>query len=130
MKGQMSIFDFLPQQTEHPDFHNMTEVEMVDYVGKVIGVNFTYDDFFEQYRATIKGVKKKVVLDIDYDHYANSWMHDRADGKLFISVGYNYSHGGGGGPCDSIKEAIDYFNTTIKRIKDGFYEMQSMEDDE
>ena len=48
MEGQMSIFDYMPQEETHPDFHNMTEAEMVDYVGKVLGVKFKRNDFLKR----------------------------------------------------------------------------------
>lgn len=130
MEGQMTLWEYLTPTQPDADFHNMTEAEMVDYVGKAIGLTFTYNDFFERYEVKVKGIKKRFVLDIHYDHYSTSWKSDDANGGLFISVGYDYSHGGGGSPCDSLEEAIDYFKRTIERIKGGFYEGQISEVDD
>ena len=131
MDGQMSIFDFLPQQAEHPDFHNMTEAEMVSYVGKVLGVTFQYNNHLEYWECFVSK-KRKFKLELCFSHYCHNWKKDEANGELFISVGYNYTHGGGGSPCDSFEEAIDYFKRTLERQRNGFYEPapSQMEDDE
>lgn len=128
MKGQMSIFDFLPQQAEHPDFHNMTEAEMVDYVGKVLGVKFKRNDFLNHYEYMVNK-KRKFRLELEYGHY---WTEDHRNGALYVGVGYNYTHGGGGCPCDSLESAINYLRMHMERALNGYYEPtpSQMEDDE
>lgn len=110
MDDQMSIFDFLPEETEVKDFTRMTIEETVAYIGDRIGMIFHYNDFLNHYEAKYK----KLKLDLNYSHYDTT---DERDGKLFISCGYGTKTKGGGAPCDSLEEAIKYLKGCIERYK-------------
>ena len=106
MYQQMTIFDFLGPA--YPDIKTITEAEAVRIVGDALGVRFVWSEFFQTWQA----VKRKVELTLNYAHYDLIDNHD-----LFLSAGYAYRTGGGGRPCDSIKEAIAYLERKVEEVK-------------
>lgn len=101
--NQMTIFDFV--KVEDPDFHDMTEEEVVDYIGQRIGLEFKKYDLgrFIEYRS----VYKNSTIDIHISHYT---CHDR-EGEAFIACSFwnKKQMSGAGIPADSIEEAIAFF---------------------
>jgi len=106
MYQQMTIFDFLGPA--YPDIKTITEAEAVRIVGDALGVRFVWSEFFQEWES----VKGKVKLSLNYSHYNLTDNHD-----LFLGAGYAYRTGGGGRPCDSIKEAIAYLERKVEEVK-------------
>ena len=119
----MTIFDYMPTTTE-PDFHDMTEAEMVDYVGKVLGVTFVRNDRLNQWEYLVNK-KRKFKLELEYGHYRTI---DHRDGTLYVGVGYSYTYGGGVCPCDSLESAINYLKMHMERALNGYYEPKPSEE--
>ena len=101
------------------DIDQMTLADVAEKVGNALGITFTktppasskYAEFGEIYAAKAKGYK----LEINIDRYQT--MDDR-DGSAFIGVGYSGAQGAGGGaPCDTVNEAILYFEKLLKGEK-------------
>lgn len=99
MDGQMTLFDFL--KPEYPDINSITEAEAAEIVGDSIGKTFKYNSFFEQWEVRIGRLK----LSLSFDNYNLDGNTDR-----FIGVGYEKGTSGGGAPCDTIQQAVAYFN--------------------
>ena len=111
-EGQISIFDLL--KPDYPDFHTMTEAEIVQYIGNALGLSFRYDDFLEQWEAK----KGKAIFTVNLHRYLSSWHKgDEENGELFISCGYSVGTYGWGRPCDSMEEAITKFKEVMNREK-------------
>lgn len=98
------------------NIEQMTLAEVAEKVGNALGITFTktppassiYAEFGETYETKTKGYK----LEISKDRYQT--MDDR-DGSAFIGVGYSGAKGSGGGaPCDTVDEAIMYFEKILK----------------
>ena len=101
------------------DIEQMTLSEVAEKVGNALGITFTktppasskYAEFGETYEAKAKRYK----LEISKDRYQT--MDDR-DGSAFIGVEYSGAKGAGGGaPCDTVNEAIMYFQKLLKGEK-------------
>lgn len=111
---QMTIFDFL--EPEPTDFHQMTEEEMVEYIGNQLGLKFKHNDFLNQWECY---VTKKIKFELEYSTY---WTNEKNNGQRFISAGFQLTTGsylGGRRPCDSLEEALDFFKYQLGRIKRG-----------
>lgn len=65
MDNQMTIFDFLPEDTEVKDFTKMTIEETAAYIGNRLGLTFRWNSFLEHYEAKYK----KLKLDLIYSTY-------------------------------------------------------------
>ena len=98
------------------DIEQMTLAEVAEKVGNALGITFAktppasskYAEFGETYEAKAKGYK----FEISIDRYQT--MDDR-DGSAFIGVEYSGAKGSGGGaPCDTVNEAILYFEKILK----------------
>ena len=63
MGRQLTIFDWMPEKP--PDINDISEAEAVQMVGDRLGVKFTYDSFFKDYRAKIG----KIILRLSYGHF-------------------------------------------------------------
>ena len=112
MNDQMSIFDFLPEETEVKDFTRMTIEETAAYIGNRIGMTFHYNNFLEVYEAKYKKLKLRI-------RYSNYETGDERDGRLFIGCHYLTNIEGLGGPFDSLEESISFFKKGIERYKKG-----------
>lgn len=108
MEGQMTIWDFM--ESSKANFHTMTEKEIVDYVGNALGLEFKWSDFFEQYICKTKGM----ILDLALSTYLVGIGDDEVEEEKFISVGCSAKHAGGGCPCDSLEEAVEWFREAIR----------------
>jgi hypothetical protein len=98
------------------DIDQMTLAEVAEKVGNALGITFTktppasskYAEFGETYEAKAKGY----TLEISIDRYQTM---DDSDGSAFIGAGYSGKHGAGGGaPCDTVNDAIMYFEKILK----------------
>lgn len=106
MEGQMTIWDFLKEEP----LESIPEEEMVRQIGFALGVNFAYDPNFGNYRAKIG----KSTLRVSYDHFDGCF-----DDALFIGCDFDSGpphSSGAGAPCDSIKEAISWFEKYRKKV--------------
>ena len=98
---QMTIFDYLSELDSIP------EEEMVRQVGEAVGMVFkrVQADWFEEsvgggwYEAR---KSKHEKYELNYDTYLDG------TNRRFIGAGWQYKTSGGGAPCDTIQEAIDY----------------------
>ena len=111
MERQLSIFDFM--QPVEKDLEDMTEIEMVNYIGSKLGIEFYYNDFMERYESK---QPKNYILDLRYDNYCTTWGSDEGNGARFISAGWGNHTGGGGRSCDSLEEAITYLRKAMDTI--------------
>lgn len=96
------------------DIEAMELEDIAEKVGNALGIRFTkrpqtskYYECTEAYEAKVKGYK----LEICKDTYQTM---DDLDGKAFIGVEYDIKGGGGGAPCDSVNDAIMYFQKLLK----------------
>lgn len=100
---QMTIFDFIGQK-EHPELDKLDEAQMVAIVGRAVGLNFKWDDFFEDYRAK----RGKDKYNIRYGVFSVEPY------TRYISCGYDYGIGGCHSPEQSIEDAIAFFKRWSK----------------
>ena len=96
--GQMSLFDLMPQES----LETIPEEVMVERIGAAIGVKFTKDKFFDDYRAKVG----RSVLSVEYQRYNTL---DERNGQRFIGCEVQERNCGAGSPCDSIQESINWF---------------------
>lgn len=97
------------------DIEAMALEDIAEKVGNALGITFTkqiptssrYAEFGEIYAAKVKGYR----LEISKDTYQTM---DDLDGKAFIDVEYDTKGGGGGAPCDTVNDAIMYFQKLLK----------------
>ena len=110
---QMTVFEFLPKPN---DLDALPEADMVKLIGDALGVEFTYDSFFEEYAAKLS---KKLKLTLEYDNYfVDEWDED-GKGARFVSCGWDQGTSGGGAPRDSVTGAIEYFRGVMRKyVKD------------
>ena len=101
MTGQMTIWDFLPSES----LEDIPEEEMVQRIGNAIGVAFTWNDFFKEYRTKVG----KWTLSVEYSRYFVDDEDNEGRGARFIGCDYQTNHCGKSAPCDSIEEAITWF---------------------
>ena len=106
MGEQISIFDIIESEEELdeiglPDFHYLTEEQIVNIVADAIGIPFKRIDF--GYQAHYNNS----VLDVHLSHYTC----DDQEGEPFISCDFynKKKHYGAGVPCDSLEDAIAFF---------------------
>ena len=101
MEGQMTIFDFLPGDG---DLDTMSIEQAAEEIGNALSCIFVYNSFHGWYEAKVKGL----MLAIEFDNYDTM---DELNGRRFLGVEWSIKKGsaGGGKPCDTIQEAIDYF---------------------
>jgi len=98
--GQMTIFDYFSELDSIP------EEEMARQVGEAVGMVFkrVVAEWFEESEGrgwfeTRKSKNEK------YDLYYSTYL---GTNKRFIGAGWQYKTSAGGGPCDTIQEAIDF----------------------
>lgn len=95
----MTIWDYMHEES----LEDIPEDVMARRIGDAIGVMFTWDDFFEEYRAKVG----KWILSVNYSRYYVDDNEGR--GARFISCDYQSNHSGKAAPCDSVEEAIGWF---------------------
>lgn len=103
MNEQITLFQWLADQT---DLDKISEPDMVEQIGAALGVKFTKNDFFGDYRVKIG----KITLCLEYSTYFD-------DGRRFIGADVETKSAGASSPCDSIEEAINFFKRTIPKFK-------------
>lgn len=116
MVGQMSIFEFLPQDD---DFCTMPEAEVIEIISQRIGVKLQYRDYsskfdeFHDYSAKVG----KMTINAHISTYTTTLGGDSKviEGHKFIGVGWGDSTSGGGRGCDSIDEAVEYLLEALGR---------------
>lgn len=117
--GQMSIFEFLPQED---DFCTMPEAEVMEIISQRIGVKLQYTNYSNKYDKLHDYSAKvgKMNINASIDTYVTTLGGDSKviEGHKFISVGWGNSTSGGGRPCDSIDEAVEYLLKALGRKKE------------
>lgn len=104
MDGQMNIFDCFDFLTpEVIDLETCPIENIVEAVRQKTGLDFQYQDELFGFVATYK----KVKFTLRFSRY---WQTE----KHFISCGYGTHTGGAGSPCDSLEEAIRFFERGLK----------------
>ena len=109
IRGQMTIFDFLPQTA---DFATMPEAEVMAVISERIGIRLLWDSHLEEWAAKVG--KTKLTAEIG----TYKCTHDGTEmiaGHKFIGCGWGRSTSGGGSPCNSIDEAVEYLKAALKR---------------
>lgn len=119
MGRQLTIFDWMPEKP--PDINDISEAEAVQTVGDRLGVKFTYDPFFKDYRAKIG----KIILRLSYGHF----FSEINNGALYLGADYMYGTSGGGSPCHGIEDAVDYLNDCIEQCRKEKYQTYERDDD-
>jgi hypothetical protein len=114
MEGQqLTIFDYMDPEKPKTDFCDMSEKEMVEYIGNETGMIFHHNDFLRQWEANYK----RCVISLFYSTYYGS-------SKRFISAGVDKKYGDFHGtvrPCDSLEEAINHIKGNIRSIDEGTF---------
>lgn len=106
--GQLTIFDYMEPERPKVDFHDMTEQEMVEYIGKELGLIFHHNDYLRQWEVNYK----RHVISLYYSTYFENK-------ELFISAGVDKKYGnyyGQGRPCDSLEETINFLKGAVEKI--------------
>ena len=112
MSYQMTIFDVLTE--EAPDWKEMSLKEIAAYISEKTGLTFIPDTRFHgEFNEYIAYKTSKLFFTLGLDAYTT----EERNGQPFISVGYENKKdlSGGGSPCDSLDEAIEYFSYRIRR---------------
>jgi len=112
MKGQMTIFEFLPQEA---DFVTMPEAQVMEIISQRIGVKLTWDNHLGEYAAKIG--KIRISAEIDTYSCTHEGSETLIEGHKFIGAGWGMSTEGGGRPCDSIDEAVEYLQKAISKTR-------------
>ena len=113
---QMTIFDILAPD-ECKDWRDMSLKEIASYISEQTGLNFIPDTRFHgDFHEYIAYKTNRLFFTIGLSKY--NTLDDR-NGQPFISVGYEDKKdcSGGGGPCDTLEEAINYFNSRLGKEK-------------
>ena len=106
MAQQMTIFDLL----ETPEWTGMTLKQIASYISEKTGLNFIPDTRYHgEFNSYIAYKTNRLFFTLGLGAYQT---YDERHGQPFISVGYDNKKdlSGGGAPCDSLEEAIEYFN--------------------
>ena len=114
MTRQLTILDMVEQVSTYPDINDITESEMAKLVGNALGLNFKYNQDFERYEANIPTRKRsqKPKISVSFRNYAMDDNHDR-----FLSAGYTYNLGGGGGGYPTIEKALEYLEKRVDEFR-------------
>lgn len=120
--GQMTIFDYFSELDSIP------EEEMARQVGEAVGMVFkrVKADWFEnsENRGWYEARKSKhEKYELHYSTYIGS-------NKRFIGAGWQYKTSGGGGPCDTIQEAIDYIKRGMVKAQQEKERLKKMREEE
>ena len=110
MPHQMTIFEFLPQEA---DFVTMPEEKVIEIIGKRIGLKFSYDSYTGEYTATIG--KMRISVGISTYKVTHEGSQTMISGHKFIGAGWGNHTEGGGRPCDSIDEAVEYLQKALSK---------------
>ena len=114
--NQMTIFDIL--ETDEPiDWRDMSLKQIASYISERTGLNFIPDTRFHgDFHEYIAYKTNRLFFTIGLSKY--NTLDDR-NGQPFISVGYEdkKDRSGGGGPCDTLEEAIKYFGRLLRKEK-------------
>lgn len=105
MIGQISLFEILGTDDLDVDINEITEEDMAGMIGRALGLTFTRNEFGD-YSAKIKSL----TLSVSFSNY----MID--DNRRFIAVHWHNKKttAGGGGPRDSVREAVSWFRQKIE----------------
>lgn len=106
MQHQISIFEIL--RPKMPAIQDIPEAEAVGIIGERLGLAFTRDERSGEW--TVQ--KGRLRLSMSYQNYA---LPDKKD--LFLDAGWDLGTPGGGAPCDSLDEAVRYFERALQRAK-------------
>ena len=119
--GQMTIFDYFSELDSIP------EEEMVRQVGEAVGMVFkrVKADWFEhsENRGWYEAMKNKHEK---YELYYSTYFDTN---KRFIGADWQYKTSSGGGPCDTIQEAIDYIKRGMVRALQEKERLKRMKED-
>ena len=100
---QITLFDL-----ETPSISDLNEVDMVEYIGSAVGLNFKYKDSLFGWVVNTKHID----FNLKYSNYSFG------DHERFISCGYDYHKkgkmGGRGCPCDTIEKAIEVLREGVE----------------
>lgn len=111
MSYQITVFDLL----DTPEWTNMTLKQIAAYISSQTGLNFIPDTRWHgKYNEYIAYHTSKLFFTLGLDNYDT---FDERNGKPFISAGYESKkdNSGGGSPCDTLEEAIEYFRHKLER---------------
>lgn len=118
MSYQMSIFELL-ETPKAPEWQEMSLKELAAYVSKETGLNFIPDTRFHgEFNEYIAYRTNRFFFTLGIDRYA---VNDYLNGEAFISVGYEdkQNQAGGGAPCDTLEDAIEWFKYRLRRPEIG-----------
>ena len=106
MSKQITIFDLM----ETPEWTGMTIKQIASYISEKTGLNFIPDTRYHgEFHEYIAYKTNYLYFTLGLGAYTTN---DERDGQPFISVDYEDKkhHCGGGAPCDTLEEAIEWFN--------------------
>ena len=108
MDGQITFTEYL----EENPLEMLYIEEVVEIIGKELGLSFRWNDYLEEYEAKIKGGIKASISFSRYD------TGDHRDGRRFISCGVDMTTGGVGCGEDSIEEAVIFLRKGIEHLQE------------
>jgi len=89
-------------------FEGKTIEQIAADISMLVGISFNPQIWGwkgENHKEFIAKLSKKDYLEVSEGHYSTM---DEKNGQRFIGVGYSFGTSGGGAPCDSIDEAVNY----------------------
>ena len=113
MSYQMTIFDILNETK--PEWTDMSLKQIAAYISDQTGLNFIPDTRFHRaFDGYIAYYTSKLFFKLGLGRYRTN---DERHNQPFISVGYDDKKdlSGGGAPCDTLEEAIEYFRFFLER---------------
>lgn len=109
---QMTIWDLMKESLD-----DLTSEQMVSRIGDRTGLNFSpIKDFKWLDEPYFVAKYRKGTIEVNYSQYETL---DERNGKRFISAGWTYSKGGGGGPYDSVDEAVKAIEGFKRRLDEN-----------
>lgn len=106
MNEQLSFFDI----EGYPDFRCLSLRELAQVIGDALGVKL------EEYEGRARAQLGKLEISVGLSKYAPS-VHN---GEPHVSAWWEYrgnGYEGGGAPCDSIEEAVEFLRRAMLRKK-------------
>lgn len=110
LPGQMSIFDFIDQPAQEIPLDELQEPEMVRMVSEATGLNFQRREL-SGYGGWYEAKLGKVRYTLELSNYSID------DYRRCILVGWDEKTAGGGGPRDSLTEAIEWIKARMREHK-------------
>ena len=112
MDGQMTIFDFLP--APNISLEDMSDEEMISTLESATGLSFSkiewrWDDKVQYEYEAKKG-------NVKYTASFSRYLTDNRDRIIMVGYERKKNYEGGGAPCESLEEAVNWLKRQMRRL--------------